>query len=74
MKVKGFDEIMEEFIIDAVYASHNDDNLLRSYDKEQAMREQEHRDGFDEGHKSGFDEGHSNAKIEDAKKNVRRKH
>ena len=31
------------------------------------MREQEHRDGFDEGHKSGFDERRNN-KIEVAKK------
>ena len=70
--MKGFDEVMEEFVNDADYASHNDGGLLRSYDKEQAMREQEHRDGFNEGHKFGSDEGHKSgfddAKVEVAKK------
>ena len=59
---KGND-IMEEFIKDAIKASKNE-ILLEAYDKEWALKDEGKREGYDSGYDSGFDDGIEQTKIE----------
>ena len=59
---KGND-IMEEFIKDAIKASGNE-ILLEAYDKEWALKDEGKREGYDSGYDSGFDDGIEQTKIE----------
>lgn len=48
-------DIVEEYVNDAIEAS-NDEELLESYDKEWALKDQGRREGFEEGKLAGYSE------------------